>query len=136
MKYWSGKGQYQDLYEKYWKELVPDMGEADTTEGEALRAIARINHDIYNNGGGNIVEVDAVYDDDGDHYADEYSISSFYDDFFDKVAMFTGDHMGVREFKRMVEDLGADYWDGRLNDTVDSFIDRVVQKIDSQLVAK
>ena len=85
MKYWSGKGQYQDLYEKYWKELVPDMGEADTTEGEALRAIARINHDIYNNGGGNIVEVDAVYDDDGDHYADEYSISSFYDDFFDKV---------------------------------------------------
>ncbi len=44
--------------------------------------------------------------------------------------------MGVRKFKRMVEDLGADYWDGDLNDTVDSFIDRIVQKVDNQLVTK
>ena len=136
MKYWSNIGKYQDLYDKYWEQLVPDMGEADTPEGEALRAITKIYRDIFNNGGCNIVEVDAVYDDDGDHYADECSISRFYDDLFDEVAYFTRDHAGVDRLKQMVRDLGVDYWHNDLNDTLDSFIDRVVEKIDSQLVAK
>ena len=136
MKYWNIQGQHQDLYNKYWETLVPDSGEADTPEGEALRAITRIYYDVYNNGGCNIIESEEVYDDDGNYECDEHSISSFYEGFFDTVASFTGDHNKVRELKRKVEDLGADYWDGRLNDTVDSFIDRIVQKIDSQLVAK
>ena len=50
MKYWNIQGQHQDLYNKYWETLVPDSGEADTPEGEALRAITRIYYDVYNNG--------------------------------------------------------------------------------------
>lgn len=68
MKYWNGEGQYQDLFDKYWKELVPDRGEADTDAGNALRAIARINHDVFNNGAGNIVNESMEVDDDGEWY--------------------------------------------------------------------
>lgn len=136
MKYWNIQGQHQDLYDKYWDTLVPDSGAADTQEGEALRAIGRIYYDVYNNGGCNIVETEELYDDDGDHYADEYSISSFYDGFFDTVARFTGDHDKVRELRRKVKDLGADYWHEDLGFLLDNFTDKILQKIDNQQVAK
>ena len=136
MKYWNEQGRYQQEYNTYWKALVPDTGEASTTEGEALRAITRIYYDVYNNGGCNIIESEEVYDDDGNYECDEHSISSFYEDFFDTVASFTGDHNKVRELKRKVEDLGADYWHEDLGFLLDNFTDKILQKIDSQLVAK
>ena len=76
MKYWNIQGQHQDLYDKYWDALVPDSGEADTQEGEALRAIGRIYYDVYNNGGCNIIESEEMYDDDGNYECDEHRISS------------------------------------------------------------
>jgi len=136
MKYWNIQGQHQDLYNKYWETLVPDSGEADTPEGEALRAITRIYYDVYNNGGCNIIESEEVYDDDGNYECDDYSISSFYEDFFDTVASFTGDHDKVRELKRKVKDLGANYWHEDLGFLLDNFTDKILQKIDSQLVTK
>ena len=79
---------------------------------------------------------DAAYDDDGNYECDEHNISSFYEGFFDTVASFTGDHNKVRELKRKVEDLGVDHWHEDLGFLLDNFTDKILQKIDSQLVAK
>ena len=46
-RYWSGTGQYQDEYNQLQDKLVPDMGKADTVEGELLRAVGKI---IYRHG--------------------------------------------------------------------------------------
>jgi hypothetical protein len=132
MKYWNEQGRYQQEYNAYWKALVPNTGEAATTEGEALRAISRIYYDIYNNGGCNILESEEVYDDDGNYECDEHSISSFYDSFFDAVARFTGDHDNVRLLKMKVEDLGVDYWHKDLGAMLDSLIDKTIEKIGTE----
>lgn len=131
MKYWNDEGKHQSLHSLYFHTLVPDFGKADTPEGEALRAINKIYYDVYNNGACNIFETEEVYDDDGDHYADEYSISRFYEDFFDEVAYFTRDHAGVDRLKQMIKDLGVDYWHSDLNKTLDGFVDKIIEKIHS-----
>jgi hypothetical protein len=56
--YWSGKGEYQKLYDSLHKKLVPDNGEADTEAGELLRLASNIYHDVYNNGGCNFADKD------------------------------------------------------------------------------
>ena len=68
MKYWNEQGRYQFEYRDYWKQLVPETGEADTDEGNALIAISKIYHDVFNNGAGNIVNEDVDVDDWGDWY--------------------------------------------------------------------
>jgi hypothetical protein len=40
-------------WQRLWVELVPATGKCATVEGEMMRAIARIEHDYYNNGFGN-----------------------------------------------------------------------------------
>jgi hypothetical protein len=52
--YFEGTGKFQSDYDRLWDKLVPSSGEAATRHGEAIRAIGRFSHDIYNNGGGNI----------------------------------------------------------------------------------
>lgn len=48
--YWSGDADYYELMQFYNEELVPSFGEADTMEGELLRAINQLVYDHYNNG--------------------------------------------------------------------------------------
>ena len=52
--YFDGTGKFQSDYDRLWDKLVPSKGDAVTQHGEAIRAIGRFSHDIYNNGGGNI----------------------------------------------------------------------------------
>jgi len=136
MKYWNKQGQHQDLYDKYWETLVPNSGEADTPEGEALRAIGRIYYDVYNNGAYNICETEEIYDDDGNYEYDDHTISLFYEDFFDTIASFTGDHRKVRELKQKVRQVSQGNWPEDIDFLLDNFTDKILQKIDSQLVAK
>ena len=90
MKYWNGKGKYQDLFDKHWKKLVPESGRADTAEGNALRAIAKINYDIFNNGACNIVnQVEDMMDEDGEYYTG-YSINPWWNEYFDDIEDFAG----------------------------------------------
>lgn len=56
--YWNGQGTYQAEHELLAKALVPLAGKASTGDGEALRALSRIYHDMYNNGGGNLLGPD------------------------------------------------------------------------------
>lgn len=51
--FWSGENPRQELYDRLKAELIPSIGHAKTLQGECLRAFAKIEHDAYNNGGGN-----------------------------------------------------------------------------------
>lgn len=133
MKYWNGEGQYQDLFHKHWKNLVPESGRADTAEGNAMRAIAKINYDIFNNGAGNIVDQAEEMDDDGDYYT-EYSVNPWWEEYFEDVEAFAG--LDVDRLKRkIIESVQYDK-DYGLSDLMDDYIDHIVLRVDNQLVTK
>ena len=133
MKYWNGEGQYQDLFDKHFKSLVPEIGRADTAEGNALRAIARINHDVFNNGAGNIVRETEEADDDGEYYT-VYEIERWWEEFFDDVEDYS--RLDVDRLKRkIIESVQYDK-DYGLSDLLDDYIDHIVLKVDNQLVTK
>lgn len=54
MKYWSNKGKHQAAYDRLYKELVPDEGEAQTEFGNVLRSMSNVYYDLYNNSGCNL----------------------------------------------------------------------------------
>ena len=41
---------WQQQYDNLWKELVPSSGHAETVQGEAIRLIGRLSHEILDNG--------------------------------------------------------------------------------------
>ena len=133
MKYWNGEGQYQDLFDKQFKRLVPESGRADTPEGNALRAIARINHDIFNNGAGNIVREEVDVDDDGEWY-NSYEIERFWEEFFDDIEDYS--RLDVDRLKRKIIEWVQYDKDYGLSDLMDDYIDHIVLKVDNQLVTK
>jgi hypothetical protein len=51
--FWGGENPRQELYDRLKADLIPPMGHAKSLQGECLRAFAKIQHDAYNNGGGN-----------------------------------------------------------------------------------
>lgn len=51
--YWNDKGELQEVYDMLHKALVPETGRAPTPHGNALRQVANLYHEVYNNGGGN-----------------------------------------------------------------------------------
>tara|TARA_R100000278_G_scaffold15900_1_gene16260 strand:+ start:646 stop:1047 length:402 start_codon:yes stop_codon:yes gene_type:complete len=133
MKYWNGKGKYQDLFDKHWEKLVPESGRADTAEGNALRAIAKINYDIFNNGAGNIVNQVEEMDEDEEYYTD-YSINPWWNEYFDDIEEFAGLNMDRLRTKI----LGYVHWDrdAGLSELMDDYIDRIILRVDNQSVAK
>ena len=133
MKYWNGKGQHQDLFDKHWKRLVPESGRADTAEGNALRAIAKINYDIFNNGACNIVNQVEEMDEDEQYYTD-YSINPWWNEYFDDIEDFAG--LNIDRLKTKI--LGYVHWDRDegLSELMDDYIDRIILRVDNQSVAK
>jgi hypothetical protein len=133
MKYWNGEGQYQDLFDKHFKNLVPEIGRADTAEGNALRAIAKINYDIFNNGAGNIVNQYEEMDDDGDYYTN-CEINRWWEEYFDDIEDYS--RLDVDRLKRKIIEYVQYDKDYGLSDLLDDYIDHIVLKVDNQLVAK
>ena len=133
MKYWNGEGQYQDLFDKHFKSLVPESGRADTAEGNALRAIARINHDVFNNGAGNIVREEVDVDDDGDWY-NSYEIERWWEELFDDIYDYS--RLDVDRLKRKIIECVKYDKDYGLSDLLDDYIDHIILKVDNQLVTK
>ena len=133
MKYWNGEGQYQDLFDKHWRNLVPQIGEADTPEGNVIRAIARINHDVFNNGAGNIVRQTEEMDDYGDYYT-EYEIERWWEDFFEEISEFAS--LDAERLKRKIIYSVQHDTDGGLSELLDDYIDHIILKVDNQLVTK
>ena len=118
---------------KYWKELVPDRGEADTDAGNALRAIARINHDVFNNGAGNIVNESMEVDDDGEWYT-LYEVERWWEKFFSDIYDYS--RLDTDRLKRKIIECVQFDRDNGLSDMLDDYIDHIILKIDNQLVAK
>lgn len=133
MKYWNGEGQYQDLFHKHWKNLVPESGRADTAEGNAMRAIAKINYDIFNNGAGNIVNQVEEMDDDEQYYTD-YSINPWWNEYFDDIEDFAG--LNIDRLKTKILGYVQFDQDGGLSDMMDDYIDHIVLRVDNQRVTK
>ena len=133
MKYWNGEGQYQDLFHKHWKNLVPESGRADTAEGNALRAIARINHDVFNNGAGNIVREEMDVDDDGEWY-NSYEIERWWEELFDDIYDYS--RLDADRLKRKIIYSVQHDTDNGLSDMLDDYIDHIVLKVDNQRVTK
>ena len=134
MKYWNGKGKYQALFDKHWKKLVPESGRADTAEGNALRAIAKINYDIFNNGACNIVnQVEDMMDEDDEYYTG-YSINPWWNEYFDDIEDFAG--LNVDRLKTKVLGYVQFDQDGGLSDLMDDYIARIILRVDNQSVAK
>jgi|SRR6056300_1085831 len=134
MKYWNEQGRYQFEYMDYWKQLVPATGEAETDEGNALIAISKIYHDVFNNGAGNIVNEDVDVDDWGDWYTG-YEIDRWWKKHFDTLGDFLNYTHVDRLERKVVEYVQFDR-DGGLAAMLDDTIDMVVQKIGNQLVTK
>jgi hypothetical protein len=134
MKYWNGEGQYQDLFDKHWKNLVPESGRADTPEGNALRAIARINHDIFNNGAGNIVDQAKRWM----MMTASTTQSTKLSDGGRNCSMTSTDYSGldVDRLKRKIIEYVQYDKDYGLSDLMDDYIDHIVLKVDNQLVTK
>ncbi len=58
--YWDGNGAYQKEYDQLNRALVPDMGEANTINGEMIRIIGRLTYDFCNNGNCNVISHEVV----------------------------------------------------------------------------
>jgi hypothetical protein len=130
MKYWNGEGQYQDLFDKHFKSLVPESGRADTAEGNALRAIARINHDVFNNGAGNIVRETEETDDDGEYYT-VYEIERWWEEYFDDIEDYS--RLDVDRLKRKIIEYVQYDKDYGLSDLIDDYIDHIVLRVDNEM---
>jgi hypothetical protein len=50
MLYLQGKGRYQQEAKQLWAALVPQTGQADTVQGELVRAVGRLADESYRNG--------------------------------------------------------------------------------------
>lgn len=48
--YWENNGKHQELYERLYEQLVPEIGDAATQEGQLLRYMSNLYYDLYNNG--------------------------------------------------------------------------------------
>jgi hypothetical protein len=59
---WDGNHPRQAEWDALWDKLVPDSGEADTPYGEAIRSLARLEHDYYNNGFCNAIDRGVITD--------------------------------------------------------------------------
>lgn len=53
MRYWSGQGRHQKIYNRLRDKLVPDVGNANTEAGEIIRVIGNVVYEVGNNGGCN-----------------------------------------------------------------------------------
>jgi hypothetical protein len=53
ISFWNRSNPRQAIYDELANLLVPGIGNAETIEGECLRAFQWIQHDAFNNGGGN-----------------------------------------------------------------------------------
>ena len=134
--YWDGNGAYNEEYTELYDALVPNMGEAETVNGELLRSVSRLSHDYFNNGNGNArVEVyedaDACWfddeeDEDGDIWSgyDDEEYTTEISDFFLHFTDYIVTTIGTDEIEAIITDI----CDIILNDTRPEYDDKTVDK--------
>lgn len=102
ISYWNQNATYSTELDMLFEKLVPSEGEADTLEGNLIRAVTRLGYEYSNNGNCNArsyrqeeerVEYE-VYDEEAEEYYTEYDVeyievvdgvSDFYMDFIQLI---------------------------------------------------
>jgi type I restriction-modification system DNA methylase subunit len=54
--YWCNNGKHQELFDSIYENYIPKRGQAHESV-ELLRLINGVCHDVYNNGGGNLIDM-------------------------------------------------------------------------------
>lgn len=128
-EYWHGKSKNNSLQEKLYAELIPAKDEADNVHGMLLRAVTKIYYDIYNNGGGNMIDNihgDWLEEGDEGYEEPEYELVGLYKGFFENLKRFMpADHQEcVSKAKSLVlaGDIDTDI-------IFDHLVDRVIHTI-------
>ena len=132
--YWDETSQNFQEYQDYWNELVPQMGEAETLQGEILRCISRIAYDYYNNGFGNDKEDEAMFlEKHSAKFKPHMANPNHWEDFFhhySNIGFGDFDKMNPRDSRHLWdedEDEEEDY------DTPDEYIKREGWNVDSHI---
>jgi hypothetical protein len=131
--YWSNKGKHSSFFDKVWEEKVPVLGESTSIIGEAVRCFGRINYDLGNNGGGNMVDEELsdgyyMWDcEDDDERECEYVINEFWLPMFDTLMFWVGKDL-VERLKEEVIDMAS----GVINDA--KVIDEVGDALGDRLL--
>ena len=105
--YWNGTSANAETQDRLYADLVPKKGDAKTVHGMLLRGTSRIYYDLYNNGGGNMIN--NIHDDqleEGDEgwHKPEYELDPFYQYFFEAFEKWLpAEHQPcVAEVKKLV----------------------------------
>lgn len=86
LSFWDGNHPMMDEFKYLFDELVPDSGEADTEDGELIRAASRLFHEFCNNGNGNAAIRCSSYDEDGDEDGEgDLKLAEFYREWLDMM---------------------------------------------------
>lgn len=121
--YWNGTGFYQKEYEELQEELIPQMGKAESEEGELLRSISRLYYDYCNNGNGNVFN----------ESWGEVEINPFFQEFIDYIDIHL--YYNASPFKKL-DDFINSYksQDPTFSDEEMNIYDRVVDSIMEQII--
>lgn len=100
--FWNGNAEKQSYFDSMWRVFVPDSGEASYAPAESVRVLARLNHDLFNNGYGNVLEVRETTDDWGDDIL-ETEVNPYYDRLINSLSH--DQEEAVREFNSWWDDV-------------------------------
>lgn len=130
--YWNHTGKYQKEYDAAWEALIPNQGEAEDGLPEALRSIARIYYDYYNNGFMNAHTLEqGEWDDWSDDYEQVKKLDSYYQDRLDYLCS----HLPYSLWSELDEwILKPDYASIDFYNNGDDVLDRVVDCIMKQII--
>lgn len=115
--FWRKTSKYYELFDYMIERLIPDIGESDTIHGEFLRAVARINYDICNNGFCNAEQMQ--------------SLCAFVISYFnDMNCHFNTNEKDIESFKKLLnfneEKDSIPYHDKQIMDALDRTIEKVI----------
>ena len=148
ISYWDGNGKYNSDYTKLWESLVPDSGEAETIEGELIRAIGRLFHEYCNNGNCNAVEQIQEICPECEDYEDEdddclecggdcsvlvgLELSGFYKGFLFLIKEKVGCNREVKAVENLITNVDLNYnytYNQKEMDVYNALCDKVIEYV-------
>lgn len=117
MRYARGEGRYDEEYADLWARLVPRGGQAETVQGELVRAIGRLASECYRNGSTNWDDGFRAFAEFAERHVRDASV-------FDESTI-CGIEQDLAEIQRYGEEEEPPYEEGE--DAFDRLTDRVVE---------
>lgn len=150
ISYWNQNAKYSAELAELFEKLVPSEGEADTLEGNLIRAVTRLGYEYSNNGNCNArsyrqIEYE-VYDEEAEEYYTEYDIEYIdvvdgVEDFYMDFIQLIGDNVPTVtqvELDAICEVIMNEYpqFNQKEYDVYNVVIDKVVENVLTRLSEK